>query len=125
MATWDEFVSSFVDSPTIQKVGDDVYAVTLNLADGQDCSAIVNKGNTDGTWASITVVVGNVPDEKLNELLEAAIEYACGALVKLDTVGCCVRCSVSVEHLNVNAFVAVLEQTVITAAILRSRFCAG
>jgi hypothetical protein len=125
MATWDEFVSSFVNSSTVQKVGDDVYVAAFNLADGQDCSAIVTKGNADGTWASITVVVGNVPDEKLNELLEAAMEYACGALVKLDTVGCCVRCSVSVEHLNVNAFVAALEQTVITAIKLRNRVCAG
>jgi hypothetical protein len=123
MATWDEFVDAIITTPGTQKMEGDTYLVNLKLAEGE-CNALVSKGNTDGTWADIIALVGDVPDEKLNELLETAMKYTCGALVKLNNALCCVRCSVSIEHFSADYFVAVLLQTSIAAERLKLQFCA-
>jgi hypothetical protein len=121
MATWDEFVSDLGNIFAMQKMGDDAYAIPVKLLDGQDYAVLV-RSNIDGTWANITAPIGDVPDEKLNELLMVAMEYAFGALVKVTTT-CYVRCPVSVEHLNVDGVSAAILETAFAAAKLKSRFC--
>ncbi|MDR1933406.1 MAG: hypothetical protein LBQ57_11380 [Spirochaetales bacterium] len=122
MATWNEFESGVLAN-TLTKIGDGQYVITINVAEGQGYPVIIFKGLGGGdTWADCISAIGNVPDEKLNELLRFAIQYNCGALVKAED-NYCVRYSFSLVDWSMDAFAAVMVEVAKAAAALKSQFC--
>jgi hypothetical protein len=116
MATWSEFESLMASNNIFTKLSDGYYSVTV----GQG-TVLVSKGDQAGAWANFTALIGIVPGEKLNGLLEAAALYPCGALIKTGD-NLCVRYSYPIEYLSPDAFAATLAQTGAAAITLKNQF---
>jgi hypothetical protein len=122
--TWNEIESGLLANADsgFTKIGDGQYVITATVAEGQSLPVLLNRSGNNDAWADFIAIVGNVPDEKLNELLWAAPAYICGALIKVGTE-CVVRHSYSIEHFFVETFIAAIQQTAIAAAGLKNQFC--